>query len=1116
MLGWMLSGLILLGSAAPIPTREWPSLAIPPSWKFSPEPIAEEQFAYRLTVTVRELTLDEPLFEVAVNYQDETHFYRLRAMPTQLTLTKVTPAGETLLAEASCSWPPREEPYEVAVKRGPWRLRILKDGQPLLLGYDAEWRGGRCAYAASPGVEIEDQYQPLVPLYFRDDFMRTEEQTGAWEVEVGEWKNTVLSVRPDLSANPFAYVAFPRPLARAVTGYPFWSDYEFAVSVKAIGVGSIGLLAYYQDEENYLLFRWSHAQAEGPEGERRLLLCVREGKPTVLAAAPGGFAENQWYRLRLRLSDTTVQAFLDEELVFDATQTALGEGLVGLYAERVEQAFFDDAAVDSWEGLHDDFSLPHPSRWETLAGHWEWGAGWLSGGSREALAVTGREDWSDYTLTVRVRLTGSLPASRKRGTVSRPQRSRGAAGLVFGYRKGEPFYLLQSGGGFIGQSVLLRVENQRRQTLAQTLRRLRPGRWHQMRVQVRGRRIRAWLDDRPWLAYVADQPVRGRVGLWVDGGEAQFAHLRVSFDRWEPPEPPVTAQFQRENTMANWASPAGAWVETPAHLRPPWPSPLQSSLRWHKGDFFGDFSLTFRLRGLGKQRGRFRVVLNADGVNPHSGYTLLAEHPSNAAALSLHLQRQGLDIAQATVPLRNGDSPPLTISRWANYLLLETDHQLLLRYQDPHPLTGRKCGVASEGLKFDWADLTLQPTHLHDYTFSQAPTDWYVQTGTWGIADRWKCFPGWSWFSGRSPRLAVIWNKRQFSGDLTVEVYGAVQMDQREPPYYLHPSDLNLTICGDGRDLRSGYSFLFGGWNNHYSGIVRQGKVVARNRHPRYLFNRKGGLALFHRRWFFLKIEKLGSTLRYYLDNELLAEYTDPHPLPAGQLALWTWRNGMMFARVKVYYEEERHRDKGARGQGGTCLIAPLPKGPFTSSQGVSSWRSADPEWPVRISWVSYGDSPALRVENLCAGGTFGVLAAMKEIDLTQYPRLGFAYRAEPQTKINVHLRVRGVLYTIVLTGPDTFQDQGFVLGRIPNAAADGKWHQAEFDLLTPLRKLYPQGPLVLEDLEFRPSETALGPAFRLLFGNLSNKDYLFAGFSGNPRGAVYELAQVHFAGPVP
>ena len=49
----------------------------------------------------------------------------------------------------------------------------------------------------------------------------------------------------------------------------------------------------------------------------------------------------------------------------------------------------------------------------------------------------------------------------------------------------------------------------------------------------------------------------------------------------------------------------------------------------------------------------------------------------------------------------------------------------------------------------------------------------------------------------------------------------------------------------------------------------------------------------------------MGSQLTCYLDNKLLFTYTDPKPIDAGQVALWTYNNGIMLSRVQIYYQDE-------------------------------------------------------------------------------------------------------------------------------------------------------------------------------------------------------------------
>ena len=64
-------------------------------------------------------------------------------------------------------------------------------------------------------------------------------------------------------------------------------------------------------------------------------------------------------------------------------------------------------------------------------------------------------------------------------------------------------------------------------------------------------------------------------------------------------------------------------------------------------------------------------------------------------------------------------------------------------------------------------------------------------------------------------------------------------------------------------------------------------------------------LSTVHRRWWYLKVNKIGPRVECWLDNKMLFTYNDPKPLDMGQIALWTYNNGIMLSRVQVFYEKE-------------------------------------------------------------------------------------------------------------------------------------------------------------------------------------------------------------------
>jgi hypothetical protein len=220
--------------------------------------------------------------------------------------------------------------------------------------------------------------------------------------------------------------------------------------------------------------------------------------------------------------------------------------------------------------------------------------------------------------------------------------------------------------------------------------------------------------------------------------------------------------------------------------------------------------------------------------------------------------------------------------------------------------------IGLSGLLPNFETVQIDSSHVYDYTFASAPTDWWMQSGVWEMTNRWSCSPGWSWFGGRSDETAAIWNKRKFSGDVSVQFYFAFKMGLSGAvtwPEYC--SDAAVTIAGDGKNLSSGYTLIIGADANSRSVLRKGSRIVAESSKPEALLpnvidgrpadNRNE----IHRRWWYVRIDKIGSRVLCYLDNKLLFSYDDPKPLEAGKVALWTYNNGIMLSRVQIYYQSE-------------------------------------------------------------------------------------------------------------------------------------------------------------------------------------------------------------------
>lgn len=208
-------------------------------------------------------------------------------------------------------------------------------------------------------------------------------------------------------------------------------------------------------------------------------------------------------------------------------------------------------------------------------------------------------------------------------------------------------------------------------------------------------------------------------------------------------------------------------------------------------------------------------------------------------------------------------------------------------------------------------DVQINTGNVYDYTFASAPTDWWVQSGVWEMTNRWSCSPGWSWFGGRSEETAAVWNKRKFSGDLSVQFYFAFKMGLTGTPRWNYrPSDVGLSFSGDGKNLGSGYSVIIGADGNKHSVLLKGDKIVSESKEKAALLpilaDAQPAMNDLHRHWWYVRINKIGSRVEVFLENKLILSYDDPAPFDAGQVALWTYNNGIMLSRMQIYYEQEQ------------------------------------------------------------------------------------------------------------------------------------------------------------------------------------------------------------------
>ncbi|HUV39753.1 MAG TPA: hypothetical protein VMY39_09080, partial [Planctomycetota bacterium] len=832
---------------------------------------------------------------------------------------------------------PVGEPLHVSIKRRKLAIRVVIDDGVVAEAYDETCQGGQAGYASLPDDAAFENLtvQSVADVYFADDFMRTDEEKGVWTELRGNWQVSSLT-HPSMSANAFQYAARTGGDSEGavVTGHPFWDDYAFEVSVKPQREAPFGLYFYYRDENNYFRFEW-HPDTTEPQSEEdqknkvepkviagsKQLVRMWHGERTVLATRPGGFKLNQWYAVKCVVSGPLTRTTIDENLVFEHRDDRLVSGMVGLFVGQNSRTFFDDVFVRSYKHFEDGFTHGGENAWLMMGGRWKRVplgraetpnaptggaaaplAGVLSVSTPhgEARAAVGSANWKNYVLETEIHPDDV-----------------GRTGVVLYYQDETRYY-----------QASRRAEDDGRETW--TLERVLDGERlvldeRSLSAPAGSRKVAAGVDNGYLWVTVDGQKVleafdtklvSGAAGLFAaDLERAQFGPVRVDWPLREAPLLTLNEVFEQEISMGNWSSVESEWE---------WDT--STGLLVHKGNWPGDAEITLSVDAT--RRPDVGLLLSGDEKKPGNGY-LLKFAPvkgEDTKQMTLVILRAGKPLDGDVLDIRTGEraAGPLTLTgdveqvgfrRIGSTLIGYVNRQAVLAQRDPEPLRGDVIGWydprardANRSKRDVLKSLvSVSSPNVHKYLFRRAYTDWRVVNGVWEITSRWQCDPRWTFFSGRTSwKLAAIWNKRKLRGDTTLDFFIGPKMDRDRGGRYEYVADFNCTLAANGIDLDSGYSFLFGGFNNSKTVLVRKDKVVAEAKWPvTEGYMRQGQPVIIpiggiHRQWFRVKAQKKDARLRLWIDDALVIDYTDPDPLTGDRVALWTWNNGIMVARVTV------------------------------------------------------------------------------------------------------------------------------------------------------------------------------------------------------------------------
>lgn len=1042
------------------------------------------------------------------DYKDANNYYALdlggNGAAKSVVLRSVLAGVEHKLASANIAL---GSGSVVTLQRRPWLMRVLSGKSAVLTAYDATLNAGRIGFSASGNWSYQaPRLQPVdEAVFFNDDFTRQSGQGNEWKVLSGDWQIAAVSDRittgnQDMSANPFSYIAkAANTPALAQAGRRFWDNYDAQVSVRPTAQGTIGLAVYVQDVNNYLAFLWS--STEGSEARR--LVKVENGKSILLFKTSGAYLPRQWYRIGVRTSPGFVEAFIDGQQILRVRDDSFAQGGIGLISQNTV-ANFDDVRVRSFPYFRQDFNGPTGGAWTPDGGFWRADSGVLNsapkpgdGGVTRTL-VAGNAAWNSYEVT----------ASGRTG-------NNGACGLLVGFRDSKNFIAYRWAGAastlpFKGRAQLLRYDNGKATILSDASAPM-PDSEGYVRAAVRfaGGAVTV-ISKGEIVAQAADVTLNsGRPGLWAQGTSVVSFRDVVMFLPPEPESPKVAPRFEGDSLMVGWASTTGEW--------PPRRAGDGNLEFWNTGEFFGDATVEYIWRPALNSNGFWELSLRAKDGDFSSGTVV---HVEGKDILSISLLQKGQVLKTAKIALSqinasDANPPKLRIELEGKAILVLANKTPVLSYlpeSGMSTLMGTKIAARSQRFIIQSKDLRAFSANRDDYTFSEAPTDWYSPQGTWSVFHRWPCYSDWSFFGGKG-LAPIILSKRQYSGDTIVEFYTHPQMNLPKELGYSHPGDLNVTLLSDGKSLTSGYSFILAGWFNTKSAILKGNTVVAQNdTAENATFDRAiNHNAQFHRRWFYVRAEarhekqdnRDGVRLRFFVDNQLLCEYFDPSPQKTfesgGRVAFWTVSGAMMLARAKI--ESELPKAKS------------LPAGLLDAlNQEKSTPASADYFFSTPIhtdglpSAVVTREDDGWKVSNPWAGGNFGVQLRREDtstLRVTRGTQMDLDIALPQDIKIDAYVMIDGVRHLIEISGEQRLDAQVKKLGAASSSTIAGStsggtnWKHVSCSIGEMLHDLYPQS-----------SNWAIQ---KIEIGALHGDEYRYAGLFGNPLGASYHLRNVQF-----
>jgi len=970
-----------------------------------------------------------------------------------------------------------------------------------------------------------------------------------------------LFLTPKQTSNGFWYryggVGPSWVVANPTVVYPAWDRYFVEAAVKPEYDSEVGLIAAYQDNKNYLQFRWK--QRDYSTGAKPLaeLSAVINGERKILATSPRGFEAGQWYTMRINLGWQTAQVLIDGDVLMSVANPGTIEGRIGLYANGAERPrrpkldevtaamyvgtdgltkevvndaadalrnnsiiLFDDVRVGEWNtfrstALNSPYVIASTGKWKSY--------GDVSVSANPGRILSGTPALTAYTATTSVR----LPNQKASASVLFNMKDDGAGYAWTITPKEQKLYAIEENG-------------QKREVDSAQVG-LEPGDWADLRVEADGAYTRLFFNNKCVLESYDDKRIGGRCGVQSTARDVAFQPLTVT--QTEPPRKKKDIQkiFTTDRWLSAWSSPEADWypVVLPAELKTPagmtfeqvgYAAPLPTDkpgLYWHKGGHFHDLRVTLPASAETIKGQTLHLSSDYDG---DGGYRVQFTTDEKGQYLA-RLTRGAAPVAD--YPFTLGTKSRFLFQRRGSYLLLSvqdldpedtegepevTAERMVFTYHDKTPLKAEMIGFTVTEPTLPAAKLEVDSDRVED-PFEYAPTSWLTESGVWAVMARYSCQPQWNWFGGFGAYTPTVWSKYRLDGDQVVEAYTGIKMqfDNQPEEYARRYRDICMTICADGSHLNSGYTLIRAGKQGGVmtTMLLRKGVIIQTTKETKFLMPPQGQ---GHRRWFATRMEKRGDTVKVFIDNLLAMTYKDPEPIAGGYAGIWTYNNGIMIGRANL--SAERMTVGMPRAAAPLAIqdnLEPLPAPQVTINNvpvKIATFENGlddAKERPgltarivrERVEVPSQGPNTYMKAVNMYPAGDFSTTLVVTPRDLRATPYLQLDYNFDPGVKINLYVRRQNVWYEFLLTGSEATEDIRTV-GKL-KAVADGQWHHLEADLGTLLANF------IGEQTKVDPKTVDLTTQELIVADWSANADARTYGFGNNYGGLAIRFDNIAF-----